>query len=173
MDTPDSFSLKPFQEYWSEQQKTAVHMSREQSLSAMEAFIGRHGTCALATGAGSFVRCTPMEYTYMGGRFYFYSEGGQKFNALEKNRAVSLAMFRYSGDPDDSHGLQVAGTAKLYPPRCELFKQVLAFDEIPYDEDKANEVDVCLIEITPAEYEMYSTDFIKAGYDVRQIVRFD
>ena len=81
-------------------------------------------------------------------------------------------MIEYYGNKDDSHGLQVMGNAELYPPRCELFKKVLAFKGIPYDVMKASKVDVALIKITPLVYEMYDTDFVKKGFDVRQIVRF-
>ena len=159
-----------FKSFWIEQQKQAKHMEREQALTHIQSFIEHHNTCALATGTGDWVRCTPIEYTYMDGRFYLYTEGGAKFIGLEKNKNVSLSIFEYYGDKDDSHGLQVMGTAELFPPRCELFKKVLAFKGIPYDVIKAAKVDVCLIEITPTEYEMYDTDFVKAGYDVRQIV---
>ena len=161
-----------FQNFWKEQQKTAKHMDREQALAHILGFIERHNTCALATGTGDFVRCTPIEYTFMDGEFYLYSEGGDKFVGLEKNLNVSLAIFEYYGDKNDSHGLQVMGRATLYPPRCELFKKVLAFKGIPYDVMKAAKVDVALIRITPMVYEMYDTDFVKAGFDVRQIVRF-
>ena len=158
--------------FWKEQQKTAKHMDRDQALAHILNFIRNHNTCALATGTGDYVRCTPIEYTFMDEEFYLYSEGGDKFIGLEKNRNVSLAIFEYYGDKNDSHGLQVMGEATLYPPRCEKFKEVLAFKGIPYDVMKAAKVDVALIRITPKVYEMYDTDFVKAGYDVRQIVRF-
>ncbi|MBQ8159284.1 MAG: pyridoxamine 5'-phosphate oxidase family protein [Clostridia bacterium] len=147
-------------------------MEREAALAHIVNFIEHHNTCALATGAGDYVRCTPIEYTFMDGEFYLYSEGGDKFLGLEKNKNVSLAIFEYYGDRNNSHGLQIMGEATLYPPRCELFKKVLAFKGIPYDVMKAAKVDVALIRITPKVYEMYDTDFVKAGYDVRQIVRF-
>ena len=168
----EGVDISHFQNFWIEQQKTARHMEREAALAHIEGFIKAHNTCALATGTGDWVRCTPIEYTFMDGCFYLYSEGGAKFLGLEKNSNVSLAIFEYYGDVRDSHGLQVTATAELYPPRCELFKKVLAFKGIPYDVMKAAKVDVCLIKITPREYEMYDTDFVKAGYDVRQTVRF-
>lgn len=59
----------------------------------MEEYILANKTCALATGAGEFVRCTPIEYTYHHGAFWMFSEGGEKFAALEKNKNVCLAIF--------------------------------------------------------------------------------
>ena len=170
--TDEQIDIAHFQNFWKEQQKTAKHMEREQALSHILNFIRNHNTCALATGTGEFVRCTPIEYTFMDEEFYLYSEGGDKFIGLEKNKNVSLAVFEYYGDKNDSHGLQVMGEAVLYPPRCEIFKKVLAYKGIPYDVMKAAKVDVALISITPKVYEMYDTDFVKAGYDVRQNVRF-
>lgn len=168
----ETVDIEHFKSFWIEQQKTAKHMDRDAVLQHIVHFIDTHNTCALATGTDDFVRCTPIEYTYMDGCFYLYSEGGAKFIGLEKNANVSLSIFEYYGDKNDSHGLQMMGKAELFPPRCELFKQILAFKGIPYDVMKAAKVDVCLIKIVPAEYEMYDTDFVKAGYDVRQIVRF-
>lgn len=168
----ETVDIEHFKNFWVEQQKTAKHMDRGQALAHIVNFIQNHNTCALATGYGDYVRCTPIEYTYMDGCFYLYSEGGAKFIGLEKNQNVSLSIFEYYGDKNDSHGLQVMAEAELFPPRCELFKKVLAFKGIPYDVMKAAKVDVCLIRITPKSYEMYDTDFVKAGYDVRQIVTF-
>lgn len=169
----EKVDIQHFQNFWKEQQKTAKHMDRESALAHIQGFIKNHNTCALATGTGDYVRCTPIEYTFMDNEFYLYSEGGDKFIGLEKNKNVSLAIFEYYGDRNDSHGLQVMGKATLYPPRSEKFKEVLAFKGIPYDVMKAAKVDVALIRITPLVYEMYDTDFVKAGYDVRQIVRFE
>lgn len=169
----NTVDIEHFKNFWIEQQKTAVHMEPEKSFAHIENFIKNHNTCALATGYGDHIRNTPIEYTYMDGKFYLYSEGGMKFVGLEQNSNVCLAIFEYYGDPRDSHGLQVMGTATLYPPRCDLFKKVLEFKGIPYDVMKAAKVDVCLIEITPSVMEMYDTDFVKEGYDVRQYAFFD
>lgn len=168
----EKVDIEHFKNFWIEQQKNAVHMDRADALSHIEGFIKNHNTCALATAFDNYVRCTPIEYTFMDGCFYLYSEGGNKFIGLEKNLNVSLAIFEYYGDKNDSHGLQVMGKAELFPPRCELFKKVLEFKGIPYDVMKAAKVDVCLIKITPEIYEMYDTDFVKKGFDVRQIVKF-
>ncbi|MBQ3050436.1 MAG: pyridoxamine 5'-phosphate oxidase family protein, partial [Clostridia bacterium] len=105
--------------------------------------------------------------------FWFVSEGGNKFIGLEKNRNVSMAIFEYYGDVRDSHGLQVMGTVVFYDNQSDEFKKLLAFKGIPYDVMKAAAVEVAVIRVKPYLYEMYDTDFVKAGYDVRQIVRLD
>ena len=161
-----------FQNFWIEQQKTAVHMPEEKALAHIQNFIKNHNTCGFATGYGDYIRCTPIEYTYMDGEFWFVSEGGSKFIGLEKNRNVSLAIFEYYGDVRDSHGLQVMGTVELYDCYSDEFKKLLAFKGIAYDAVKAAKVEVAVVRVKPTVYEMYDTDFVKAGYDVRQIVRF-
>ena len=161
-----------FQNFWIEQQKTAKHMDREDALEHIKGFIKRHNTCGFATGTGDYIRCTPIEYTYMNDEFWFVSEGGRKFIGLEKNKNVSLAIFEYYGDVKDSHGLQVMGKAVLYDRDSDELKQLLAFKGIPYDVMKAAAVEVAVVRVIPEVYEMYDTDFVKQGYDVRQIVRF-
>ena len=88
-----AIDFEHFQNFWIEQQKTAVHMSRDMALDHIRKFIENHDTCGFATGYGDYIRCTPIEYTYMDGDFWFVSEGGSKFIGLEKNRNVSMAIF--------------------------------------------------------------------------------
>ena len=97
-------------------------------------------------------------------------DGGSKFIGLEKNRNVGLAIFEYYGNPKDSHGLQVMGKAEFYSNTSDEFKKLLAFKGIPYDVLKAAAVEVAVVRVVPYRYEMYDTDFVKQGYDVRQIV---
>ena len=168
-----SIDFEHFQNFWIEQQKTAKHMDRGDALAYIQNFIKNHNTCGFATGYGDYIRCTPIEYTYMDDEFWFVSEGGNKFIGLEKNRNVSMAIFEYYGDVKDSHGLQVMGTVEFYDNQSEEFKKLLAFKGIPYDVMKAAAVEVAVIRVKPTLYEMYDTDFVKAGYDVRQIVKMD
>jgi hypothetical protein len=65
------------------------------------------------------------------------------------------------------------GTVEFYDNQSDEFKKLLAFKGIPYDVMKAAAVEVAVIRVKPYLYEMYDTDFVKAGYDVRQIVRLD
>ena len=101
------------------------------------------------------------------------SEGGSKFIGLEKNRNVSLAIFEYYGNPKDSHGLQVMGKAEFYANASDEFKKLLSFKGIPYDVLKAAAVEVAVVRVVPTKFEMYDTDFVKQGFDVRQIVVCD
>ena len=52
-------------QYWNRKEQTA--MPKEALQQAMEDYINANNTCALATGTGDYVRCTPIEYSYHDG----------------------------------------------------------------------------------------------------------
>ena len=82
--------------YWKQKERT--EMPKEQLKEKIEAYIQANNTCALATGAGNFIRCTPLEYSYHDEKFWIFSEGGEKFIGLAKNENVCLAIFdKYEG----------------------------------------------------------------------------
>ena len=50
--------------YWKKKDAESVKLDEAKLKKAVEKYILANKTCALATGAGEFVRCTPIEYTY-------------------------------------------------------------------------------------------------------------
>ena len=73
-------------------------MPANQLWAAIEEYIQCNNTCALATGYGDFIRCTPIEYSWHNDAFWMFSEGGKKFVGLEENKNVCLAIYdRYDG----------------------------------------------------------------------------
>lgn len=100
--------------YWKNKEQTA--MPKDELQRAVEKYIGENNTCALATGAGDFVRCTPIEYSYHDGKFRMFSEGGEKFIGLEKNVNVCLAIYdKYDGF-GSLKSIQAMGRAELAEP---------------------------------------------------------
>ena len=77
--------------YWDNKEQTA--MPEDALKQAVLKYIGENNTCALATGTGDYVRCTPIEYSFHDGKFWMFSEGGRKFIGLEKNSHVCLAIY--------------------------------------------------------------------------------
>ena len=69
--------------YWKEKDAQSKKLDQDALKKAVEEYIQANNTCALATAAGDFVRCTPLEYTYHDDCFWIFSEGGEKFYALE------------------------------------------------------------------------------------------
>lgn len=97
-----------------------------------ETYIQSHNTCALATGTGDYVRCTPIEYGWHDSCFWMFSEGGKKFIGLEKNPHVCLAIF------DGMRGLdapwmQGHGLAELVEPFSEAHNAHAAWKNIPLE----------------------------------------
>ena len=68
-------------QFWNK--KEQIQMPEKFLKQAIEKYVLENNTCALATGTG---RCTPIEYSYHDGKFWLFSEGGEKFIGLEKNK---------------------------------------------------------------------------------------
>lgn len=84
--------------YWKQHDASSAKMPEEAIYKAAEAFLSAHNTCVLGTACTDFVRCTPIEYSWIDGCFYLLSEGGMKFHALYENKYVSMAVFEpYTG----------------------------------------------------------------------------
>ena len=83
--------FKKAADYWKNKEMTA--MPKEELKKAVEEYIASNNTCALATGTGDYVRCTPIEYSYHNDKFWMFSEGGEKFIGLVRYILVSC-MFR-------------------------------------------------------------------------------
>ncbi len=77
--------------YWTSKERK--EMPQDQLKSIVEEYLSTGSVCALATGTGNYVRCTPLEYSYHDGKFWIFTEGGEKFIGLEKNDNISLAVF--------------------------------------------------------------------------------
>ena len=94
----------------------------------MEVLESLHGNvvCALAAGIGDYVRCTLLEYSYHDGQFWIFTEGGEKFIGLERNKNVSLAVFEKPPDFGALKSVLVMGTAKLIEP---MLFEVPGFDK--------------------------------------------
>ena len=154
--------------YWEKHDAAAKKADRGTVLTAAEKFILAHNTCALATGAGSGVRCTPLEYTYRAGRFWIFSEGGLKFRFLKQNKNVCLAICdSYSGF-GGLGGLQVQGTAELVEPWSAEYFDLLRAKKLPEEALRRLDHPMYLIRITPVSADLLSSDFKKLGFDPRQ-----
>lgn len=159
--------------YWTDKEAGAVKAAPEYARQKAEGYINSHKTCALATGRGDFVRCTPIEYNYYKGAFYLFSEGGIKFLALEKNKNVCLAIFdEYSGF-SALNGMQIAGKAEMIELWSDEYRELLAFKKIKEEAIRKMDYPMYLIKIVPTEIDFMSSDFKKEGYSYRQKIRYD
>ena len=158
--------FKTAQEYWSK--KEQIKMPEEQLKLAIEAYINENNTCALATGTGDYVRCTPIEYSYHDGKFWMFSEGGKKFIGLEKNDNVSLAIFdKYDGF-GNLRSLQIMGTAEIVEPFSDSYNAHAEYKKIPIGALQNLQQPMNLICVTPVKTEALFSEFKKDGYSSRQ-----
>lgn len=157
--------------FWKE--KDTVQMPEKELKEAIEKYVEANNTCALATGAGKFVRCTPIEYSYHDERFWIFSEGGEKFTGLEKNENVSLAIF----DKYDGFGtlksVQITGKAELIEPFSEVYNAHAAYKKIPMQALEKLNPPMHLICIQPLKADALFSEFKKDGYDSRQVYIYE
>jgi len=158
--------------YWEEKDKTSAKMDRETLLREAEAFLTAHNTCALATGAGRFVRCTPIEYTWHEGKLWMLSEGGQKFRALRENPSVCAAVYDAYEGFGKLGGLQLTGRAELVEPWSGEYCAFLAYKKLPEQALRGLDHPMYLIRVTPERIDLLNSEFKKRGVASRQQLSF-
>lgn len=154
--------------YWIQKDRDSIRMDEELLKNRIEQFITAHNTCALATACDGFVRCTPIEYNYIGGLFYLFSEGGLKFKALKENKQVALAIYEPYGGFGKLKGLQVTGNAEIVEPFSGEYLKLLEHKKIPQEAMKKLPQPMHLIKITPSGYDYLDSDLKKEGASIRQ-----
>jgi Predicted flavin-nucleotide-binding protein len=158
-------------EYWNIKDAESVKMEHSELWSAMEEYIKANDTGALATGSGCLVRCTPIEYNFHDEAFWMFSEGGQKFAALETNQKVCFAIFdKYSGF-GSLKGMQVSGTAEIVEPYSEEYVKAAEYKHIPIETLKKLPQTMHLIRVIPERIDFLNSDFKKKGYASRQFIQ--
>lgn len=159
-------------EHWQVKDRNNVNMPEDALHRSIETYILQNNTCALATGTGDFIRCTPIEYAYHEGAFWMFSEGGEKFIGLEKNKHVCLAIYdKYDGF-GSLKGMQVMGTAEMIEPFSKEYEEAAEFKNIPLTALKQLPEPMNLIKVVPAEIDFLNSDFKKDGYASRQKMVF-
>ena len=160
-------------DFWKEKEKN--DMPAEKLLPVVEEYLTAGSVCALATGSGGYVRCTPLEYSYHDGKFRIFTEGGEKFIGLEKNKNVSLAVFDKNPAFGELKSVQVMGRAKIIEPMSGEYVAHAEYKKIPIAALKklADEGHpMHLLCITPTRMDVLFSALKKQGYDSRQTIDF-
>ena len=156
--------------YWKEKDAQSEKLDQASLKKAVEEYIQANNTGALAVASGDLVRCTPLEYSYYKECFWIFSEGGEKFRALEKNKNVCLAIFdKYEGF-GKLKGMQVTGTAELIKPFSAEYVQAAEARKIPIKALEKLPQPMNLIKIKPKKIEFINSDFKKNGAGSRQVL---
>ena len=168
--TPEEFDQAAA--YWIDAESSENRIPEDELRAAINTFLSAHNTCALATGVGDFVRCTPLEYAWRDGALWIFSEGGLKFRGLKANKQVSVAVF----DPYDGFGklasAQVTGTAELIDADDPEFAAAAAVKGIPAGALEKLATKLHLIKIVPSRIDYLSSDLKARGYDARQHLEY-
>ncbi len=165
--------LQEAAEYWEKKDAAGVPMDREALQKRIEEYILANNTCALATGSGAYVRCTPIEYSYHDSAFWMFSEGGKKFTGLADNPNVCLAIYdKYEGF-GKLHGMQVMGRAELIEPFSETYVAHVNYKSISLDFLKKLESPMHLICVHPIQIDCLFSDFKELGGTARQTLVVD
>lgn len=156
--------------HWTSKEATAKRMPADELRAEIDAFLSSHDTCALACGAGDYVRCTPLEYAWRDGAFWIFSEGGLKFRALKHNKNVSLAVFEPYGGFGRLASAQVTGTAELIDPEAPEFARAAAAKGLSAQALPKLRGMLHLIRVTPSRVDYLCSGLKARGYDPRQWV---
>lgn len=156
------------QNYWVEKDKAGKHLPEDELKNRVKAFISSHKTLALATGTGSYVRNTPVEYSFDGKYLWIMSEGGKKFIGLEKNDQVSATIFETYQGFGTIHSVQIQGRALIEEPFGPVYMNYLQQKHIPEEMIRKMPVPMSLIRIEPVEIDYLDSGLKKEGFDVRQ-----
>ena len=153
---------------WIEKDKKYASMDAEAIRARIDVFVKAHNTCALAVASGEFVRCTPMEYNYVDGCFYFFSEGGLKFKALKDNKHVAIAIYEGYGGFNQLKSLQVMGVASMIEPFCDEYLKVVEHRRLPLEAIKSMPEPMNLIKVVPSSYDLLDSDLKEEEFGNRQ-----
>ena len=154
--------------YWEEQDAHSVRLDEARLREAVEGYIKANNTCALATGAGEYVRCTPIEYSWHDGCFWMFSEGGRKFIGLAENPQVCLAIYdRYEGFGKLS-GVQVMGRAELVEPFSAAYLAHAEHQKLSLDFLRGLKSPMHLICVRPTRIDCLFSRFKELGCSPRQ-----
>lgn len=154
--------------YWEEKDADSVKLEQNKLRAMAEEYIVSNNTCALATGTGTCVRCTPIEYSWHDGSFWMFSEGGKKFIGLQKNPHVCLAIYDQYEGFGTLHGMQVMGLAELVEPFSEVYNAHAARKKISLEVLRKLPSPMHLIRVRPTSIDCLFSDFKKLGCSPRQ-----
>ena len=161
-------TLRAAARYWDEKDANSVKLDRARLQTMIADYLKANNTCALATGAGNYVRCTPIEYSYHDGCFWMFSEGGRKFIGLAENPNVCLAIYDPYQGFGNLRGIQVMGHAELVEPFSEPYCAHAAHQKIPLSALQKLSSPMHLIRVRPTRIDCLFSEFKELGCGTRQ-----
>lgn len=137
---------------------------------AIDEYVSSKNTCTLTSGICEFIRSTPIEYLYVNGCFYFFTEGGLKFKGILQNSNVSICIYDDYSGMLNLKGLQVSGKAELISIGSDEYKEILEVKKLKFENIENLPVNLNLLKVYPVKFEFLNSDFKKFGVDAKQIL---
>ncbi len=150
--------------------KPFIQLEETKLKKCIDKFIVEHNTCTLATGVGSLIRATPIEYVYMEECFYFLTEGGLKFYGILQNHNVSICIYENYTTMSNIKGLQVMGKANIIDTNSEEYANVMRYKKINIE--SMNSLNINMIKVIPSKFEFLNSNFKLNSLDIKQILEF-
>lgn len=145
----------------------AKHMDPDALLAEIDSFLAARHVCALGCASDGFVRVTPVEYDYVDGDLWIFTEGGEKFRALKGSPQVSVAVF----DPSMEGGLaslQLQGTCEVVEPWGADYLRLLAFKGLPEERMRELPSVMNLLRVRWSSADLLESSLRQRGFDARQ-----
>lgn len=101
-----------------------------------------------------------------------FSEGGEKFIGLEKNKNVCLAIFNQYGGFGNVKGMQIMGIASIVDYCSEEYIKAAEYKKIPLEALKRLTEPMNLIKVTPKRIDFLNSDFKNNNVTSRQCLEF-
>lgn len=155
-------------EYWIKKDRESVAMPREELEERIKDYLEKNKVAALATGSGSHIRSTPIEYSFHHDALWMFSEGGLKFRGIEENEYAAISI--YSSDPTFGKlsGMQLTGKVTLPEPFGKEYTEAAEYKKIPLDMLRKLPSVMHLIKFVPDEITFLCSAFKDQGYGSRQ-----
>jgi len=154
-------------------EKDAVKLDRETLKKAINDYVSGKNMCTLTSGIGEFVRSTPIEYLYVNGCFYFFTEGGLKFKGILQNPNVSISIYDDYSGMQNLKGLQVSGRAEVIPIDSDEYKEIVEVKKLNLKNINKLPVNLNLLKVYPMKFEFLNSDFKGYEVDLKQVLKRD
>jgi nitroimidazol reductase NimA-like FMN-containing flavoprotein (pyridoxamine 5'-phosphate oxidase superfamily) len=169
--TVDDAQLERAATFWVRKDADERQMDSDDVRSQVDEFLSQRKICALATGGGDSIRCTPLEYDWRDGALWIFSEGGLKFRGLRESGRVSVAVFDANGSFGKLRSAQIQGTAQIVDPSSSEYEAEAQARRIPLQTLRDVPEPMWLIKIVPTEITLLNSGFKEKGFGIRQTWR--
>lgn len=154
--------------FWIKKDAESKHMDDQELYERIDHFLSEHKVLALASGDASFIRCTPLEYTWHDDALWIFSEGGMKFRALKNNPHVSAAVFESNMSFGSLLSCQIQGQVEMVDLFSKEYMAEAFVRHIPAEMLKKLPEPMWLLKIIPDEMTLLDSSLKKEGYGSRQ-----